>query len=53
MMRVAIRAEALNRHPDWSNVCKTVRVELQTHDVGGLDPCDFGRATTVNQPADR
>ena len=53
MVRLAIRAEALDLHPDRSNVCRTVRVELQIHDVGGLDPCQFERATTVNEPADR
>lgn len=33
MTRVALHAEKLNHHPDWSNVYKTVRVTLQTHDA--------------------
>jgi 4a-hydroxytetrahydrobiopterin dehydratase len=53
MMRVAIRAEGLNHHPDWSNVYKTVRIELQTHDVGGLSPYDFELATIMNELAGR
>jgi 4a-hydroxytetrahydrobiopterin dehydratase len=48
MMRVAIRAEALNHHPEWSNVYNVVRVELQTHDVGGLSPFDFELAATMD-----
>ncbi|MCA9519057.1 MAG: 4a-hydroxytetrahydrobiopterin dehydratase [Myxococcales bacterium] len=33
MTRVALHAEKMNHHPDWSNVYKTVRVTLQTHDA--------------------
>jgi 4a-hydroxytetrahydrobiopterin dehydratase len=53
MMRAAICAQVLNHHPDWSNVYKTVRVELETHDVGGLSPLDVELATRMNALADR
>lgn len=53
MMRAAICAQVLNHHPDWSNVYKTVRVELETHDVGGLSPLDVELATQMNALADR
>jgi 4a-hydroxytetrahydrobiopterin dehydratase len=53
MMRAAICAQVLNHHPDWSNVYKTVRVELETHDVGGLSPLDVELATKMNELADR
>ncbi len=33
MTRVALVAEAMNHHPEWFNVYRTVRVALQTHDV--------------------
>jgi 4a-hydroxytetrahydrobiopterin dehydratase len=35
MVRVAFEAEALNHHPDWSNVYNRVDVKLSTHDAGG------------------
>src|SRR6202044_3433505 len=36
MARVALAAEKLDHHPEWSNVYKTVEVTLSTHDAGGL-----------------
>ena len=35
MLRVAFEAEALNHHPDWSNVYNRVVIRLNTHDAGG------------------
>jgi 4a-hydroxytetrahydrobiopterin dehydratase len=35
MVRVGFEAEALNHHPEWMNVYKTVAVRLTTHDAGG------------------
>ena len=35
MVRVSYEAEALNHHPDWSNVYHRVVVRLKTHDAGG------------------
>ena len=40
MTRVAIWAEKWDHHPEWSNVYKTVKVELITHDVDGLSALD-------------
>lgn len=51
MVRVAIWAQTLNHHPEWSNVYKTVRVELQTHDVDGISPYDVELATKMNELA--
>lgn len=34
MSKVAIVAEKLNHHPNWSNVYNTVSFELCTHDAG-------------------
>ncbi|MFY0605688.1 MAG: 4a-hydroxytetrahydrobiopterin dehydratase [Cyclobacteriaceae bacterium] len=34
MTQVAIVAEKMNHHPNWSNVYNTVSFELTTHDAG-------------------
>ena len=34
MTKVAIHAEKMNHHPNWSNVYNTVEIELTTHDEG-------------------
>ena len=36
MSKVAIIAEKLNHHPNWSNVYNTVSFELNTHDAGDI-----------------
>jgi 4a-hydroxytetrahydrobiopterin dehydratase len=36
MTRVAIEAEKLNHHPNWSNVWNTVEINLNTHDAGDI-----------------
>ena len=34
MTKVAIIAEKMNHHPNWSNVYNKVIIELSTHDAG-------------------
>ncbi|UII28667.1 4a-hydroxytetrahydrobiopterin dehydratase [Fulvivirga maritima] len=34
MTQVAIVAEKMNHHPNWSNIYNTVSFELNTHDAG-------------------
>lgn len=34
MSQVAIIAEKMNHHPNWSNTYNTVSFELNTHDAG-------------------
>jgi 4a-hydroxytetrahydrobiopterin dehydratase len=48
MTRVAIWAEKLNHHPEWSNVYKTVEVTLTTHDAGGLTALDVKLAKKMD-----
>ncbi|WP_269931865.1 4a-hydroxytetrahydrobiopterin dehydratase [Aminobacter sp. HY435] len=48
MTRVAMAAEKLDHHPDWSNVYKTVDVKLNTHDAGGLTELDMKLAKRMN-----
>ncbi len=49
MTRVALLAEKLDHHPDWSNVWNTVRIELSTHDVGGLSSNDIRLAQAIDK----
>jgi 4a-hydroxytetrahydrobiopterin dehydratase len=35
MVRVGFEAEAMDHHPDWSNVYNRVAIRLNTHDAGG------------------
>ena len=35
MGRVSFEAEAMNHHPEWSNVYNRVAIRLNTHDAGG------------------
>jgi 4a-hydroxytetrahydrobiopterin dehydratase len=44
MTRVAMWAEKLDHHPEWSNVYRTVTVTLTTHDAGGLTALDVEMA---------
>ena len=34
MSRVALLAEKMDHHPNWSNVWNTVTIELTSHDAG-------------------
>jgi 4a-hydroxytetrahydrobiopterin dehydratase len=51
MARVALVAEHMNHHPEWSNVYKTVEVTLTTHDVGGLSNLDVAMASKMDRMA--
>jgi 4a-hydroxytetrahydrobiopterin dehydratase len=51
MARVALVAEKMNHHPEWSNVYKTVAVTLSTHDAGGLTELDVTLAAAMDRIA--
>lgn len=51
MTRIALVAEKMNHHPEWSNVYKTVDVTLTTHDAGGLSVLDVKLAHAMNHIA--
>ncbi|MEL7059047.1 MAG: 4a-hydroxytetrahydrobiopterin dehydratase [Acidobacteriota bacterium] len=48
MTQVALIAETMQHHPDWSNVYGTVTFDLSTHDVDGLSPKDFALAVAID-----
>jgi 4a-hydroxytetrahydrobiopterin dehydratase len=48
MARVALLAEQLGHHPDWSNVWNKVDVTLSTHDAGGLTGNDVSLAKAID-----
>ena len=47
MSAVALVAEAMGHHPEWSNVWNRVVVDLSTHDAGGLTTLDFDLAARM------
>ena len=49
MTRVALAAEKMDHHPEWSNVYKTVDVTLSTHSAGGLTELDMDLAGKMNR----
>lgn len=49
MARVAMAAEKLDHHPEWSNVYKTVDIRLSTHDAGGLTELDVKLARRIDK----
>ncbi len=48
MTRVALIAESMNHHPDWSNVYNRVVIQLTSHDAGGLTERDFRLAQRID-----
>ena len=49
MTRVALMAEKMDHHPEWSNVYKTVEVTLSTHDAGGVTELDIKLAAAMDK----
>ena len=47
MEKVAAEAEAMDHHPEWTNVYNKVLIRLSTHDDGGLTDRDFKLAQKV------
>ena len=53
MARVALLAEKMDHHPEWSNVYKTVEVILSTHDSEGVTEKDVILAKAMDSYAAR
>jgi 4a-hydroxytetrahydrobiopterin dehydratase len=53
MTEIAIAAETLNHHPEWSNVWNRVDITLTTHDAGGLTEKDVALAHAIAAALER
>ena len=49
MTRVALAADKLGHHPDWSNTYDKVTIVLSTHDAGGLTDKDVALAKAIDE----
>ncbi len=51
MTQIALHAEKLDHHPEWSNVYDRVKVDLTTHDAKGITELDFELASRMDAAA--
>ena len=51
MTKVALVAEKMDHHPEWSNVYRTVTVTLTTHDARGVTDRDIALARAMDRIA--
>ena len=49
MAQVALLAESMNHHPNWSNVYGQVTIRLTTHDLSGLSTLDIALAEAIER----
>ena len=51
MARVALAAEKMDHHPDWSNVWNRVVIDITSHDAGGVTELCFALAAAADAAA--
>lgn len=49
MTRVALAAEKLDHHPDWSNTWNKVTIDIVSHDKGGITDTCIALAEACNR----
>lgn len=53
LTEVAMHAQRLDHHPDWSQSWNRVTISLTSHDVGRVTGRDYELAEVINAIADR
>jgi 4a-hydroxytetrahydrobiopterin dehydratase len=53
MAQIALHAERLDHHPEWTNVYNRVSIALSTHSSGGVTGLDVELAGVISQAAER
>jgi len=48
MTTAALHIEKMNHHPEWFNVYNKIKVDLVTHDAGGITQNDIDLARILN-----
>ena len=51
MTRIALKADQMDHHPEWSNVYNKVEVVLTTHDAKGVTDKDVALAKFMDEIA--
>ena len=49
MTKVAFLSEKMDHHPNWQNIYNKVKIELTTHDVGGITTNDIKLAESIDK----
>ena len=47
--KVALLSEKMDHHPNWQNTYNKVKIELTTHDKGGITPNDINLAESIDK----
>ena len=53
MTSAALFAQGMDHHPEWFNVWNTVRIDLSTHDAGGVTALDVKLAHAMEELSGR
>jgi 4a-hydroxytetrahydrobiopterin dehydratase len=53
MTSAALVIQAMDHHPEWSNVYDKVQIDLVTHSAGGITPTDLELAGKLEELASR
>ena len=49
MSKVALLSEKVDHHPDWQNIYNKVKINLTTHDKGGITHNDIKLAEAIDK----